>query len=594
MRIGTIILALTFAAPGCFAQLTADQKVVDFLQLSAVYAKNYAPYEWKKQVFNFDLLDVKPWLDKVRATKTDLEFLDVCTKYVASLNDSHDELYVYSDFVADLGVYVDIYDGKLLVDGIDRSLLPKATFPISIGDELVSLDGVPVSTLLDDLLPYSANGGGNAVTKRRLASNTLTYRMQYFMPTAPLVGDTAVAVFRAADGTEQTLELPWTKTGTPIMTAGPVPGPLVAAKLPTPRQRELEGRRTGNALRRQRGFEDGLDFGLELEGESAPYMKPLAQLRNLSGLRGPKAYVGFGDFYPLFDLPLGFRTRLGLRSTDYFLSGTYTSGDKKIGFVRIPDMSPASTNTALNQLASELTYLNANTDGLVVDLMGNAGGSGCYTEALVRLFMSQPFRSMGFEIRATQQWVFDFSSALQSAKNNGASATTIAIYQGLLDQVKQANSEMRGRTGALPLCSASFDAVQPFFDSTGKPIGYSKPVLLLTDEVTISAGELFASLLQDTGRATVFGKRTDGGGGAVVEYAGTTYSEAMTRVTISLMNRPKTVSTPGYPAAPYVENIGVYPDIEEDYMTLDNLMNYGDTFVTKFTAALVDLINKNK
>ncbi|GEM_PF-5416203 len=52
--------------PTCFGQLPPDQKVAEFMQLSGLYAKHYAPYEWKKQVFGFDLLDVKPWMEKVR------------------------------------------------------------------------------------------------------------------------------------------------------------------------------------------------------------------------------------------------------------------------------------------------------------------------------------------------------------------------------------------------------------------------------------------------------------------------------------------------------------------------------------------------
>jgi hypothetical protein len=35
-----------------------------------------------------------------------------------------------------------------------------------------------------------------------------------------------------------------------------------------------------------------------------------------------------------------------------------------------------------------------------------------------------------------------------------------------------------------------------------------------------------------------------------------------------------------------VENIGVRPDITEDYMTRDNLMNRGATFVTAFSKAI--------
>jgi hypothetical protein len=43
-----------------------------------------------------------------------------------------------------------------------------------------------------------------------------------------------------------------------------------------------------------------------------------------------------------------------------------------------------------------------------------------------------------------------------------------------------------------------------------------------------------------------------------------------------------------------VENIGVRPDIAVDYMTRDNLLTRGQSFVNAFTGAMVDLIAKSQ
>ena len=43
------------------------------------------------------------------------------------------------------------------------------------------------------------------------------------------------------------------------------------------------------------------------------------------------------------------------------------------------------------------------------------------------------------------------------------------------------------------------------------------------------------------------------------------------------------ISTPDYPATPYIENVGVRPDIVVDYMTRVNLMTGGASFVEAFT-----------
>ena len=51
-----LVAALLSFAPSCFAQLTQQQKLTDFKALVALYDKNYGPFDWKKQVFGFDLL----------------------------------------------------------------------------------------------------------------------------------------------------------------------------------------------------------------------------------------------------------------------------------------------------------------------------------------------------------------------------------------------------------------------------------------------------------------------------------------------------------------------------------------------------------
>jgi len=56
------VISFLCLAPLGFAQLTADQKVSDFLQLAGLYAKNYGPYQEKKVIFGYDLYNIQPWL----------------------------------------------------------------------------------------------------------------------------------------------------------------------------------------------------------------------------------------------------------------------------------------------------------------------------------------------------------------------------------------------------------------------------------------------------------------------------------------------------------------------------------------------------
>jgi C-terminal processing protease CtpA/Prc len=149
--------------------------------------------------------------------------------------------------------------------------------------------------------------------------------------------------------------------------------------------------------------------------------------------------------------------------------------------------------------------------------------------------------------------------------------------------VALAYQELRGRTGPISLTQYTLD-LDP------ATVNYTKPIILLVDEFSASGGDAFAATLQDNARALLVGYRTMGAGGNVVDWDATTYTEGMTRVTRSLMNRKTDIITADFPAAPYVENIGVRPDVEIDYMTRDNLMNSGRTFVAAVTGAAVDYI----
>src|SRR4051812_41186020 len=141
------LILISASSDGHAQNLTPAQKEADFRYLASQFATYYAPADWKKQFLNVDVLDVKPWLEKVSHTTTDLDFYEVCVAYVASLNDSPSSFSLPSDFVARLGFSADVYDGVLLIDSITRSILPAKDYPFAIGDRLVSVDGRDVELL---------------------------------------------------------------------------------------------------------------------------------------------------------------------------------------------------------------------------------------------------------------------------------------------------------------------------------------------------------------------------------------------------------------------------------------------------------------
>lgn len=575
IRVRRLVCAMVLGGVVCSAQLTMDQKISDFQYIASVYDKRYGPYEWKRDTFGVDLLDISPWLDKVRAAKTDLEFYDVAVRYVASLNDAHDSYYVPSNFVASLPFSVDVYDGKLLVDSHSGSIYQ---LPISNGYELVSIDGVDAQKILDGLLVY--NVAANARSTRRLAASYLTVRPQGSIPSAPNVPDTSTVVFRRPDGKSETYQIPWTKSGLPLTSVGTFPTPRATPAAPSVSQ-----------FRRPRP-----DRG----SQSDTLPDPLPVFARLRNWRIPenKTVRGFGAVAPVFasSLPAGFVRRLGGSSADFFYSGTFSSKGLNIGYIRIPDFVPASQTAALSSFVREVTFFQQNTDGLIVDVMRNPGGDGAYTNALLSYLIPTQWRAIGFEVRATSDWVAAISSSLESAKAQGAPRNIIDGLQRIKNAIVEANEQLRGRTIPIPLDDVSLTR-EPLTDARGNLVAYTKPLIVLTDEMSASAAEVLAATVQDNERGLLFGWRTMGAGGNVEVWESGSYSFGLyggIYVTESLMNRKNPVITKDYPAAPYVENIGVRPDVENDYMTAGNLSNNGKPFVDAMVEAAVSYIQKKK
>jgi hypothetical protein len=105
----------------------------------SMYAKNYASYEWKRDVVGFDLYRLTPWLQRIHHSD-DLDFHDALFEYLGRC--ATRTPHVVSVAVQRIArFHVDIYDGKVLIDTINRTLLPQAQYPFGVGDELVALDG---------------------------------------------------------------------------------------------------------------------------------------------------------------------------------------------------------------------------------------------------------------------------------------------------------------------------------------------------------------------------------------------------------------------------------------------------------------------
>ncbi|MBI5280165.1 MAG: hypothetical protein HY858_00680 [Candidatus Solibacter usitatus] len=537
-RAALLLCAFSLLLP---AQISPSQRRVDFEQLAASVAKAYAPYQWKIDTFSYDALQLEPWLTRVAAAPDDLAYFELCMEYIASLRDLHSGFFLHSDFLAWAPVDADIYDGKAVIDNITRSLLPESLYPFQVGDELVSVDGQPAFDWIDSTSRLQSFANPRAT--RRWALDQILYRYQDVLPRAALVGDTArIAVRRASTGALESYDIPWNKSGAPLTAIGPVPTPKTAAAAasdaPPPGRASLATRRTP-AFKRVRGF---------------------------------------GALRPLFTLPPGFDLRYGRNFRDPIYSGAYKSGGFTIGYIRIPQFPSSSRSSLLRALDTEIAYLRANSDGLVLDVMRNPGGDVCLTNDVLLRFIPYPFRTVGDELRPTLDIVDVFRQDYEYALDDGADPVTLAYLKGFLGDVETAYHEYRGITGPLPICGFSLDLYP------GAVPAYDKPMIVLIDEFSTSSADVFPAVIQDANRALMVGMPTAGGGGLSTQERIGFYSEASVALSISLGVRARDV---------FIENIGVHPDIELDIMTRSNLMTGGRDFVDAFTLAIVEHIRRS-
>jgi hypothetical protein len=385
------------------------------------------------------------------------------------------------------------------------------------------------------------------------------------MPHASELGSAATVLIRRMNGNLETYTIPWVKTGTPLR-VGPVPSPKRSDTHPAPSTQHAAPSTQHTAPRI-------VDYMAELE---AARFSGVTQLDDL-GL------LGYGARNPIFvnalALPaLRFTRRLGGAAADLFYSGTFQYEALTIGYIRVPNYAPASLATWLQQLDQEMAFMRANTDGLIVDEMRNTGGFLCLGEELVRRLVPYPFQATGFALRPYWTRVLGFYNSLNAARAANAPPDVIQQYEQAFNEMLAANREGRVVTRPLPLCTSSLTRT-PVTDASGSVMAYAKPVVMLIDEFSTSTADSVPSMFQDARRGLLYGKRSNGAGGNNTNFGAGPYSEAVTGMTLALQVRSNPIATPDYPFSDVIENVGVRPDVEADYMTRDNLLQNGLPFL---------------
>jgi C-terminal processing protease CtpA/Prc len=516
-------LMALFAIYAQAATLTPEDKRAELQTLAATIRTHYGPLLLKGQTLKVDLAEMVERYAKLAETSTNLEFYYLVNRFVAEFQDSHFGSKLNTDRISKLGFIADRIEGKALIDEIDRTVLTEKAFPYQKGDEIVSVGGRPTADVVKEL--GSHLGSGNRETNLRAATQLLAHRTAAQVP--PQKGKVELEIRRGASTIVEKVTLEWQQSGDDWLGEEPAAW-------------------SRNAV-------VPMDYG-DLSVHSFDILPKAEKSFRCSGTTRTEIPK---DATKIMEKP--------------FVAYYHPTPVGNIGYLRIPhynwmdDKGQSANEFRLKQYEYAVYQLEQNTVGLVIDQDHNCGGSVSMVEGMVSLFASKPFTGLQFQFLASRAEYLLFKSWIDEEKKHTVEGIG---FTEVLDLMKAAFAKGERLTGLTTFQGSRI--LQP------NPIRYTKPILVLVDEMSGSGGDAFPAMMQGNGFAKLMGKRTMGAGGHVENFAPLIFSANTLRMTKSLFYHPN-----GKP----IENNGVTPDFDYTTTRADFLYGYKE-----YQAAYLDVL----
>ncbi len=553
-----LILTLLFTTSSQAGTLKEDF-IANLTTMKSVYDAEYAPAAWKKNFAGFDLQ--AEYNKAVSMVQSSSHFnmqqgKEILKNFIYSMKDYHTSISFVSTEKASLPFTIQSArkgaGDRFYIVFINREKLPESDFPFQTGDELVFFDGKPTAQAVAEV--QSETPGNVAGTDQGLAELMLTARNGSRGIRIPQ-GVVTLGIKRK--GSEQV-----------------VSHQLVWEYIP-----ELIHARNDFALSSLESFFPNWTSPLSLKKNEEPRMiKKFTMAADVSMLDiAPENPYGLGA-RKTFTPDLGPKVWESA-TNDIFYAYIYKRADRKlIGYVRIPQYVVPDYNKAIDEFTKIVARFELNTDAMVIDQVNNPGGSVFYLYALAATLAKDPLATPRHRMAVNQADVMEALGQIEmlsKIKNDEEAKKLIptgdldgypASYefvQFTINYLKFLVSEWNaGRKLTQPYWIAGVDHINP------AKTHYSKPVLLLVNQLDFSGGDFFPAILQDNKRVTILGSRTSGAGGYVYDVRiQNNIGIDRFRCTESIAERADT-----HP----IENLGVKPDIEYVMSDKDFTENYVD------------------
>lgn len=500
--------------------LTTEQKLSDFKQLQLSIESSYGPFDYKIQTQGLNYQKIsQDYAQKIANTKSNAEFYYAMVQYISEFHDGHFGGSIVSNYMAQIPVETDLVAGEVLIDRIDRTQLSETAFPFAKGDAIVSIDGRPTEEVLKELMKHV--GSGYSLSEKRTAAQILFIRRGSRLPVP--TGKIQVGIRRGTSDIVESVSLEWKVTGTPLdekfRSVKKSPASASTDLLDVrPQVQELLGERL------ERSFRCSGETRIAIPENATMVME--------------KPFVAY--YHPTEKGNVGY-----LRIPHYMFVG--------------PKGEPMF-DEVFQQYEYAIQVLEKNTVGLIIDQDHNCGGSVSFLYSMASLFVKGPFQPIQFQLLATKKEYLMFKAEYDQTVNNSLVQIGLKKVMDLIQAAWTAGQRLTEKTDI-----DGMDSIYP------NRIQYTKPIVMLIDELAGSGGDAFPSLMGGLKRAKLLGTRTWGLGGHVQDFPALNYSGFNYRMTKSLFYRPDGVA---------VENNGAVPDVGYQ-ITRDDFM-YGYKNYQKF------------
>jgi hypothetical protein len=453
-------------------------------------------------------------------------------------------------------------NGKFYVLGVEAQLIKDRTAKsIAVGDEIVTIDGKPIAEVINSYLDQEYNGG---ITRTDRSTGILYFplRLGALGQKCPQ-GSLLFGVRQQLTNQLKAVKIDWLYTKEEIANIIPPAGAKSAQKpkLKAPKQEPVFAFLKGSMM--------------------APQFKALQKVRYTLGTES----IGSRESF----LPaLGSKIWESDPDASPFHAYIFNlDSGERIGYVRIPHYDGSSPHA--DQFREIIRLFESNTDALIVDQVNNPGGSVFYMYALASMLSDKPLAVPLHRIALTQKEVIGAMQDLEAFQNVKSDSQAQSMLGSSLDgypvtlslaksfkqfmsfQVEEWN---KGHLLTQPIALFGVQEIKP--DARAR---YSKPLLLLINELDFSCGDFLPAILQDNKRGVLMGARTGGAGGFILtaEHPNLFGIESFT-YTGSLAERVD--HNP-------IENLGVHPDIYYDISENDLQNRYAD-----YSQAILEQIKK--